>query len=195
MLELLGLDAEDDFPEHLNEAPVGVEREAAVVRQLRQSLERLRVEPEVEDRVHHAGHRELRARAHRDKQRILDVAELLAGLFLDVVQCLDRLIPHAVGELLARGVVSVAGLGRDREPGRHRQSGPRHLGDPRSLAPQQVAHVLIPLFEEVDPFLGRGGARSGAGLSSNSHEKNLLGRDDYAVKDTNDNRWADAQSG
>ncbi len=74
------------------------------------------------------------------------------------MQRLDRLLPHAVGELLARGVVGVTGLGRDREPGRHRQPGPRHLGDARAFAAEQVAHVLVALFEEVDPFLGCGGA-------------------------------------
>ena len=166
-------------------APVGVERKTAVVRELRQALERPRVEPEVEDGVHHARHRELRTRAHRDEQRILDVAEFLAALLLDVMQCLDRLLPHAIGELLARGVVGVASLGRDREPGRYRQPGPRHLGDAGPFAPEQVAHVLVALFEEVDPFLGGGGPRFGASLSGDSHENNLLARDDYGVKDTN----------
>ena len=46
----------------------------------RGALDRRVVQPEVEDRVHHPGHRERRARAHRHQQRIDVVAEPLAHL-------------------------------------------------------------------------------------------------------------------
>ena len=51
--------------------------------------------PEVEDRVHHPRHRLARAGAHRDEQRVVGVAEPLAGLLLEPR---ERLV-----DLLARG--------------------------------------------------------------------------------------------
>src|SRR5438067_972802 len=92
-----------------------------------------------------------------------------------MVERLDRLLPHAVGKLLPRGVVGIAGLGGDRESGWHWQPSPRHLGDACPLASEQVTHVLVPLFEEVDPFLGRGRPRFGAGLGGDGHATSSLG--------------------
>ena len=152
LLELLGLDTEHDLAEHLDEAPVGVQREAPVAGQFGQPLERVRIEAEVEDGVHHAGHREFGARADGDQQRIYDITKLLAGLLLDMMEGLDRLFPHAVGKPLARGVVGIAGLRGDGEPGRHGQPGVGHFGNAGALAPQQITHVLVPLFKEVHPL-------------------------------------------
>ena len=64
--------------EHLDQPAVGVPGEPLVAGLLGQALHRLVVEADVEDGLHHAGHRELRAGAHRDQQRVVGVAELLA---------------------------------------------------------------------------------------------------------------------
>ena len=77
------LHAEDDVAVHLDEAAVAVPREARVAGLGRQRLDGLVVEAEVEDRVHHAGHRVAGAGADRHQQRVLQVAELLAGLLLE----------------------------------------------------------------------------------------------------------------
>ena len=71
------LHAEHDVAVHLHEAAVAVPREARVVRLLRERFDRLVVEPEVEDGVHHPRHRVARAGADRHEQRVLEVAELL----------------------------------------------------------------------------------------------------------------------
>jgi hypothetical protein len=52
------VDAVDDLAEHLQQPPVGVEREPAVAGARRETLDRLVVQAEVEDRVHHPGHRD-----------------------------------------------------------------------------------------------------------------------------------------
>ena len=65
VLELLALDAEHDLAEELDEAAVGIGREARIVGQPGQPLARLLVQAQVEHRVHHAGHGELRAGAYR----------------------------------------------------------------------------------------------------------------------------------
>ena len=68
-----------DVAEHLHEAAVGVPGEALVAGRLREPLDRVVVQAEVEDGVHHARHRLAGAGAHRHEQRVLRVAEALAG--------------------------------------------------------------------------------------------------------------------
>ena len=60
-VEDLAVDVEHDAPVHRDEATVGVVGEALVVGLLGQTLDRVVVEAEVEDGVHHPGHRELGA--------------------------------------------------------------------------------------------------------------------------------------
>ena len=64
-VERLGLDAEHDAPVQRDEATVGVVGEALVAGGAREALHGPVVEPEVEDRVHHPGHRERGARPAR----------------------------------------------------------------------------------------------------------------------------------
>ena len=60
-VEDLAVEVEHDAPVHRDEAAVGVVGEALVVRLLGEAFDRIVVEPEVEDRVHHPGHGELGA--------------------------------------------------------------------------------------------------------------------------------------
>ena len=153
LLEGVGLGVEHDLGEHLDEAAVGVVGEALVAALGDQPLDRLVVQAEVEDGVHHAGHGKLGAGAHRDEQRILGVAELLAGLLLDDAQRGHHLVPQPVGEALAVVVILVAGLGSDSEAGWDGQPGVGHLGDASALAAEQVAHRRVALAEEIDPLV------------------------------------------
>ena len=74
LLEDALVDAEHDVGIHLDEAPVGIVGEAPVGA-LRQRLDRLVVEAEIEDGIHHAGHGSAGAGANRDEERRLFVAE------------------------------------------------------------------------------------------------------------------------
>ena len=78
VLELVLVDAEHDVAVHLDEAAVAVPGEAGVAGLGLDAADRLVVHAQVEDGVHHAGHRELRAAADGDEQRVRGVAELLA---------------------------------------------------------------------------------------------------------------------
>ena len=149
----LALDAAHDVAEHLHEAPVGVPREALVLGLRGQTLHRLVVEAEVQDGVEHARHRLARTRAHGDEQRVLGVAELLAGALLERRQRLVDLLVEAVGEAVLAHVGD-ARLGRDREPARHPVGAQdaRHLRDVGALAAKELAHVPRALGELVDPF-------------------------------------------
>ena len=67
VVEALAADLHHDPPEHLDESPVGIPAEPLVAGQRDETLRRLLVEAEVEDRVHHPGHRELGARSARSR--------------------------------------------------------------------------------------------------------------------------------
>ncbi len=86
LLEQVAGHVEHDLAEHLHEAAVGVEGEPLVAGLLREPAHGVVVEAEVEDRVHHPGHRERRTRAHRHEQRVGGRAELLAHLRLERVR-------------------------------------------------------------------------------------------------------------
>ena len=70
---------EHDAAEHLDEPAVAVEGEPAVPGARLEAFDRRVVQAEIEDRVHHPGHREFRARPHRDEQRVVRRAERRAG--------------------------------------------------------------------------------------------------------------------
>ena len=151
LVEALRLHVHDDPAEHLDEAAVGVPAEALVAGELDQPGEGLLVEPEVEDGVHHPGHRELGAGADAHEERVRGIAEALAGPPLDLAHRLEDVVPEAVRELLARGEVVVAGGGRDREAGRRRQARAGHLGEAGALAAEQVLHRAAALGRAVAP--------------------------------------------
>ena len=72
------LDLQHDVAEHLDQAAIGIVGEARIVAALGQRLNALVVQAEIQNRVHHARHGKLRARAHAHQQRILASAKLLA---------------------------------------------------------------------------------------------------------------------
>ncbi len=156
LLEVVVADAEHHVGIHRDEAAVGIVGEALVAGFLCQRLDRLVVEAEVEHGVHHARHRGACARAHRDEQRVLAVAERLAGNAADLRERGVDLVLQVLRIGLAVGVVVGADLGGDGETGRHRQAEIGHLSESRALAAEQVAHIGAPfglaVAETIDPL-------------------------------------------
>jgi hypothetical protein len=99
-LDRIGRDVQDDPAEHRDEAAVGVPAEALIAADGDEALEGRLVEAEVEDRVHHARHRELGAGADRDEERVLRIAEALARLLLDDLDGREDVVPEAGRKLL-----------------------------------------------------------------------------------------------
>ena len=157
VLEVVVVDAEHDVRIHRDEAAVAVIGEARVARGRRDRLDGLVVEAEIEHRVHHARHRGAGARAHRDEERVLGVAEGLAGELADIGERARSTSSFELRRIGAAVVVVVgADLGRDGEAGRHRQAEIGHLGEVRALAAEEVAHRRLALglavAEGVDPL-------------------------------------------
>ena len=153
--EEVAVDVEDGLAEHLDEAAVGVPREALVTANGCEAENGLIVEADVQDGFHHAGHGELCAASHGDQERVGGVAEVAAHLILDAAQGAGDL----GGKCLGNGrllEVCAARLGGDREAGGNRQAELRHLGEVRSLASEQVLHRLVTLGEVVHILDHRG---------------------------------------
>jgi hypothetical protein len=79
VLEAHAFDPAHDVAEHLHEAAVGVPGKARIAGAVGQAQHRGVVQAQVQDGVHHAGHRVAGAAAHGDQQRVLGIAEPLAG--------------------------------------------------------------------------------------------------------------------
>ena len=150
LLEQMPADSVDDLAVHLDQAPIRVVGEPRVAGPLGEPAHSVVVQPEVEDRVHHPRHRDRRARAHGDEERVVRVAEALAGLLLERGQVAVDLGLEAVRQLAAALRVRAAGVGRDREAGRNGHAELGHLREPDAFASEQVATSLGGLVEVVD---------------------------------------------
>ena len=127
-LEQMVIQAKHHSGVHLDEAPVGIQGEAAVSGQGGQPLRGGIVQPKVQDRVHHAGHGSPSAGPDRDQEGGGRVAKPLSGQGFDTGQRRLDLRRQDVGIRTLVRVEEVAGLGGDGEAGRHRQPQCGHLG-------------------------------------------------------------------
>ncbi len=107
------VDAENDAAVHRDEPAVGVVGEALVVGLLSEALDGFVIQAKVENRVHHAGHRELGPGPHTHQERIARLAELLRHPPFQTPNLGEHLSGQAVGP--ARVHVGPAGVGRDGE--------------------------------------------------------------------------------
>ena len=152
-----GLHAQHHVAVHLYEAAVRVPRETRVARALGHGLHGLVVHAQVEDGVHHAGHRSAGSGADGNEQRHLLVAEFHAGQVLDV---LHRLLDFGAEQfddgLLAVFVVLRTHFRGDGESRGDGDADQVHLRKVGTLASEQFTHFAVSfgLFvaEGIDPF-------------------------------------------
>ena len=152
-VEMLIVDAQRDLAEQLDETAVGIIGKARVGGQLDQPLQGRFVEPEIEYGIHHPRHGHRRTGTHRNQQRILGVAETLAGLLLQRRHMALEFLHQAIRQLVGFEV-GKAGVRRDRETGRNVQADLRHFAQAGTLAAQQDLVLAVALFECVDIFFG-----------------------------------------
>ena len=139
-VELVSRNVQDDAAVHGHEPPVGVVGEPLVVGLLGQTLDRLVVEAEVENGVHHPRHRELGSRPHRHQKGVARVADPLAHRLLEPGPGPGHLTGERIGPT-GLHVASTRG-GADGEARWHGQAEHRrHLGQVGSLAAQEVLHL------------------------------------------------------
>ncbi len=149
LLEILLAHLHDNVGIHLDKAAVAVIGPAGVPRGLGHILHHFLIEAQVQDGIHHAGHGSAGAGAHGHQQRVLLIAELLAGDLLHLGDILHDLRLDLVVDLPAVLVILCAGLGADCEALGHGQAETGHLGKVRALAAQQLAHGTVALSKQV----------------------------------------------
>ena len=156
--------AQDDVAEHHDEAPVAVPREALVTRARRQSLDGRVVQAEIEDRLHHPGHRYAGARADRHEEGPFGVAESGVRGGLDPLEVFEGLLPQLLGPLVPGSVVVSPSLRRHGESWRHGNAEVGHFRQFAAFATEQVPHDRGAFgtapTEEVDVFRHRRGSPS-----------------------------------
>ena len=148
-LEFVLRDFHNHVREHGDETAIRVIREMRVVGQVRQTHNRHVRQAQIQNGIHHAGHGGTSAGADRNKERILVVAELLAGHLFGLRQSSINLLDDIVTNHLAVGIIPGAGFGGDGEALRHRQTYVGHLCKVCTLAAKQLAHVAVAFGEQV----------------------------------------------
>ena len=143
IFEQVAVEAHNHVREHLDETAVAVPREAGVVGVLDKAMHRLVVEAEVQNRVHHAGHRHGGAGTNRNEQRVLSVANALADTLLEVEAILLNGVKRAFGPRVICVCIFHAGLAGDGKARRHRQADEGHFGEVRALAAKDILHILV----------------------------------------------------
>ena len=143
----------DDVRVHLDEAAVAVVSEAGIAGLLGQALNSLIVQAQVEDGVHHAGHRLTSTGTDRDEQGVVDVTKLLAGLLFQDAHVLEDVSLDLFVDLTAVSVVLGAGFGGDGEALGNRHAGMGHFGQAGTLAAKDVLHAGLIAAKGVMTFL------------------------------------------
>ena len=134
VLVVVGRHALDDLAVHLNEATVAVPSEALVAGFRGDGLHSVVVDAQVQDRVHHARHRDDSTGTHRNQQRLGGVAEFASDALLELRQGGGDLVAK-IGRPVAVVVHRFdAGLGGDGKAVGNRHAQTHHFGQVCALA-------------------------------------------------------------
>ena len=146
----------------MNEAAVTIPSETGILGRGLESEDRVVVEAEVEDRVHHAWHGVTGAGANRNEEReAFGVTKLGAHALFHLTDAGLDLALELDWVLAAIAVEMRADLGGDREASRNRKTDAAHLGEICTLASEEVLHrgvsVGFAVSPRVNEFLGLSG--------------------------------------
>ena len=139
-----GLEPEDDVAVHLDEAAIRIVNETGVPGLGDEGRDRLFVEPQVQDGVHHPGHRGPRPAPDGDEERIGNVAEVLPDRFLELFEVFFDLGPDFGRDAFLVLVEQAADFGRYGESRRDGQPEAGHLGQVGALSAKKILHFHVP---------------------------------------------------
>ena len=147
--EVLRVNPQHGGAKHLQQPAIGVPSEARVCRHRRQALHGVIIETDVEDRLHHAGHGELRAGSDCKQQRVFGLTERLAHCGFTGGEVSADLLIETRGEVTS-GEVLRARLGGQDEAWRHRKTQTNHLGKVGTLASEKILLIFVALGKIED---------------------------------------------
>ena len=128
MLASFGFHFHHNAPVHLKETTVGVPRKFCIAGLLGKGLNNFVINPEIENGVHHTGHRFTCTGTDRKQKGILEITKFFThGLFDLCNVCLDFGI-ESLGVFLTVVVIIRANFGRNGETSRNRNTNAAHFG-------------------------------------------------------------------
>ena len=147
--EELGRDVHDGTAIHGDQPPIRVPSKSLISRCFYEALHRCIIEPDVQDRVHHAWHGEDRTGTHGHQQWIVGVAQLATKCVFETAKCGSDLHTKC-RRLLIMSQKPPTSLSRDSKSRGHRQAQTRHLCKVGALATEEFFLVAVALREVVD---------------------------------------------
>ena len=150
LLEVLLTDFHNNVGIHLDESSVAVPCPPGVIGLLGNDFNNVLVEAEVQDRIHHAGHRCSCSGSDGNEKRVLEVSEFLAGDLFHLSDVLHDLSGDLIIDHPAVFVVLRTCLGGDREALGNRKSQVGHLGKVCTFTAEQFAHVSVTFGKEIN---------------------------------------------
>ena len=141
-LDTLGL-LHHDVGIHHDQTAISVIDKARVAGLLDHTGQRRRAKADVEDGIHHTGHRTAGTGAAAHQEGILGITEFLAHQGLGGFQRGSDFLLQAGGITATKGIILCTALGRDGESSRDRESQFAHFCQVGTLATEQFAHRAV----------------------------------------------------
>ena len=142
----------NDIGEHLNKSSVAVPCPAGIVGFCRQCFYYFFIQSKVQNGIHHARHGGTCAGTDRNQKRILFGSKFLSCDLLHLADVLCNLASDLIVDLPSILIVLCAGLSGNGEALRNGKTKVGHLRKVCALAAEQLAHILVALCEQIDPF-------------------------------------------
>ena len=147
--KILLADFHNDVGEHLNKSSVTVPSPAGVARFGCNGVYNFFVQAEIEDGVHHTGHRSAGAGADGNEKGVFLIAELLAANGFHFIDIRHYLSFDVGVDLPSVFIVLSARLGRNSETLRYGQTYIGHFSQVCTLAAQKFSHLCITFGKKV----------------------------------------------
>ena len=128
VLEAVMIHSHHNITEHIDQSAICVICKSWIACCRCHSCDNFIGQTEIQDRVHHAWHRNCGARSHRDQKWIARAAKLLAKFSFEHANVLADLVHHSRRNSITTFAVHRARFGGDRESWRNRQTNRRHVG-------------------------------------------------------------------
>ena len=143
---VLGLHAEHYVTVHLHETTIGVIYEVGVAGFGSETFCNFVVEAEVEDGVHHTGHRCARTGTHGEQQRVGRIAKFAVHAdFRRGDGCGYSVSEFSNDGILTYAIIIVARCGGDGKPGRNGHANFIHFGEVGTFTAEQITHRGVAL--------------------------------------------------
>ena len=125
---------------HHQETTIRVIGKSFVIGSFGQTFNGFIIQTEVQNGIHHTGHRNAGAGTNREEQRVVGITEFFAHNFFNTGNGITNLIFQIGGILMVIVVIVGADFGRNRKSGRHRQTDLVHFRKVGTFTAQEISH-------------------------------------------------------